>query len=158
VSERLAREAAAARERRAAAAAAAEAEEAAHSTFEPQLSAGTRRLVAQRAELQAPFSERQAVLDARSRAREQQRVAAAAAAEAAWFQPSTAPRSQALAAKRRGGSEAAAETPEQMGVRMALVEVSTSGSAILVFTVCYWSSSVEIAPLCSRCACRYVLS
>jgi hypothetical protein len=126
VSERLAREAAAARERRAAAAAAAEAEEAAHSTFEPQLSAGTRRLVAQRAELQAPFSERQALLDARSRAREQQRVAAAAAAEAAWFQPSTAPRSQVLAARRRGGSEAAAETPEQMGVRMALVEVSAS--------------------------------
>lgn len=45
-------------------------------TFEPSISRGTERLVGKRPELQTPFDERRAMMEARKREREQLRLAA----------------------------------------------------------------------------------
>ncbi|CAM9684559.1 unnamed protein product, partial [Chrysoparadoxa australica] len=98
----------------------AEAERAQEATFAPRLSKGTERLADRVPGLQASFEERQRLIEARSKAREDARQSEVAESESSWFKPSIAPRSHKIL--QRGTRGALEEAPEEMFRRMAVVE------------------------------------
>ncbi|CAM9186727.1 unnamed protein product, partial [Ectocarpus sp. 12 AP-2014] len=94
--------------------------EARMSTFEPSISRGTKSLVRKRPDLQAPFEQRRAIMDARRKERERLRQEARAKEETRWFNPTTARRTDALL--RRRMPERLEETVEERVKRMAAVD------------------------------------
>eukprot|EP00752_Nemacystus_decipiens_P011160 g9916.t1 len=94
--------------------------EARMSTFEPTISRGTKSLVRKRPELQAPFEQRRAIMDAKRQERERLRQAARAAEETRWFNPATARRTETLL--RRRMPQRLEETVKERVKRMATTD------------------------------------
>ncbi|CBJ29035.1 hypothetical protein Esi_0133_0021 [Ectocarpus siliculosus] len=94
--------------------------EARMSTFEPSISRGTKSLVRKRPDLQAPFEQRRAIMDAKRKERERLRQEARAKEETGWFNPTTAQRTDALL--RRRMPERLEETVEERVKRMAAAD------------------------------------
>ncbi|CAM9623371.1 unnamed protein product, partial [Ectocarpus sp. 12 AP-2014] len=94
--------------------------EARMSTFEPSISRGTKSLVRKRPDLQAPFEQRRAIMDAKRKERERLRQEARAKEETRWFNPTTARRTDALL--RRRMPERLEETVEERVKRMAAAD------------------------------------
>ncbi|CAN0387523.1 unnamed protein product, partial [Ectocarpus sp. 8 AP-2014] len=94
--------------------------EARMSTFEPSISRGTKSLVRKRPDLQAPFEQRRAIMDAKRKERERLRQEARAKEETRWFNPTTAQRTDALL--RRRMPERLEETVEERVKRMAAAD------------------------------------
>ncbi|CAM9754008.1 unnamed protein product, partial [Ectocarpus sp. 13 AM-2016] len=94
--------------------------EARMSTFEPSISRGTKSLVRKRPDLQAPFEQRRAIMDAKKKERERLRQEARAKEETRWFNPTTARRTDALL--RRRMPERLEETVEERVKRMAAAD------------------------------------
>eukprot|EP00903_Cladosiphon_okamuranus_P005531 g5509.t1 len=91
--------------------------EARMSTFEPTISRGTKSLVRKRPELQAPFEQRRAIMDAKRQERERLRQATRVEEERRWFHPATARRTEKLL--RRRMPQRLEETVEERVKRMA---------------------------------------